>query len=86
MVILVPFIVVWLMYGVVSAISVLIAVAILSLLVLGRRRQSRIVECTNCGFRMTHRRFRDNGGCVRCGTDLFVETGTYPRNWLFSGR
>jgi uncharacterized paraquat-inducible protein A len=58
----------------------LIILAIVVIGILISRRGSRIVKCTNCGFRMTYNRFRKNGGCIRCGTDLYEETGERPRN------
>ena len=37
-----------------------------------QRKLNRIVECSNCHRRMSYQRFRDAGGCPKCGTDLYI--------------
>jgi hypothetical protein len=61
-------------------ITVILIILVVAILIWVSRRRTRIVKCTNCGFRMTYKRFRDNGGCIKCGTDLYEETGRRPSN------
>lgn len=40
--------------------------------VLRYRKLYRIVECSNCHRQMTYKRFKEAGGCPKCGTDLYI--------------
>ncbi len=65
------------MFGILS-IGFWIAVVICALLTWWAysryRKLYTIVECSNCHRRMTYKRFRDAGGCPKCGTDLYIRS------------
>ena len=39
------------------------------------RAKNEIITCGSCDNKMTLGRFRAEGGCPRCGSDLFKRTG-----------
>jgi len=69
------------MEGIGPAIITSLVLFFMLMVIYAQIRKNRIIACPNCGFRMTLRRFETNGGCIRCGTDLYHDTGRYPRNW-----
>jgi len=63
------------MFGIISK-EFWIAVVVCALLIWWAysryRKLYTIIECSNCHLRMTYKRFRDTGGCPKCGTDLYT--------------
>jgi hypothetical protein len=73
------FVIMWVTEGIRTATIIAFIIFFMSLYIYSRIRKCRIIVCTNCKFRMTLGQFERNGGCIRCGTDLYEETGRYPR-------
>ena len=65
------------MFGILS-IEFWIGVAVCALLIWWAysryRKLYTIVECSNCHRRMSYKRFKDAGGCPKCGTDLYIRS------------
>ena len=60
------------------SVGVLIGLVVVGLLLWGAysvwTRNRSIVECPNCHRRMSYQRFKDAGGCPKCGTDLYIRS------------
>jgi len=64
--------------GVFLAIIILLFFGFLGLKYMQAKKNREIVTCSSCGNRMTRKRFSE-GGCPRCGSDLFTGTGHLAR-------
>ena len=58
--------------------AIVVAICAFGVFTVWRLREStRIVVCRNCGTTMTLKRFRDNDGCIKCGSDVYDKTSEH---------
>jgi uncharacterized CHY-type Zn-finger protein len=52
-------------------IAIIIIIMIILVIIGNAKLNSRVVECVNCHNKMTIKRWRQNHGCIKCGSDLY---------------